>query len=165
MALKWPNDVLVGGAKVCGILCERTSRGPVVVGIGVNVSQHEEDFPVELRGRATSLEASVRRPVARAWVAGGVLDELRLLVDVGVPALTGELGRRLRDLDALRGRRIVTSTGCAGRALGIDEEGALLVEAQGEVRRVVAGTVRLAQGESMELEPPREGDACASSST
>lgn len=52
LALKWPNDVLVGGRKICGILCER--RGDVVIaGLGVNVNQ--TDFAPEIADRATSL--------------------------------------------------------------------------------------------------------------
>ena len=56
--LKWPNDVLAGGRKLAGVLCEmrRLPAGDaVVVGIGVNVHQRADDFPPALRGRATSL--------------------------------------------------------------------------------------------------------------
>ncbi len=57
--VKWPNDVLVGGKKVCGILCE-TQMSPtqveaVIAGIGLNVLQDKEDFVPDGRGRATSL--------------------------------------------------------------------------------------------------------------
>lgn len=52
--LKWPNDVLVCGRKICGILCER-SGGRVIAGIGLNANQVQ--FPSELEGRATSLAA------------------------------------------------------------------------------------------------------------
>ena len=52
--LKWPNDVLVRGRKICGILCER-SGGRVIAGIGLNANQVQ--FPAELEGRATSLAA------------------------------------------------------------------------------------------------------------
>lgn len=50
--IKWPNDVLAGGRKICGILCERKGDR-VIVGIGLNVNQMQ--FPAELEGRATSL--------------------------------------------------------------------------------------------------------------
>lgn len=57
--LKWPNDVLLGGRKVAGVLCElrRLPQGgdAVVIGIGVNVAQRVEDFAPELRATATSL--------------------------------------------------------------------------------------------------------------
>lgn len=59
--LKWPNDVLIGGRKVAGVLCElrRLPAGDaVVVGLGVNVLQRAADFPPELRATATSLAES-----------------------------------------------------------------------------------------------------------
>ena len=58
VALKWPNDVLVGGKKICGVLVEPVLKGDhiefAVVGIGVNVRHGAEDFPPELRNTATS---------------------------------------------------------------------------------------------------------------
>lgn len=58
--VKWPNDVLVGGKKVCGILCETqmspTNVEAVIAGIGLNVLQDENDFAPEWRTRATSLQ-------------------------------------------------------------------------------------------------------------
>jgi len=78
--LKWPNDVLVSGLKVAGILVESTSGKDglvdvAVVGIGVNVVAHP--MPPELEPTATSLQAALGRPVARAEVAARLLDELR----------------------------------------------------------------------------------------
>ena len=57
LEVKWPNDVLHAGRKLCGILAEsRSGETPaLVIGTGINVNQAEEDFPEELRGRATSL--------------------------------------------------------------------------------------------------------------
>ena len=52
VAVKWPNDVLVGGKKICGILCERNGDA-VIAGVGLNVNQI--DFPAEIAVRATSL--------------------------------------------------------------------------------------------------------------
>lgn len=58
LALKWPNDVLADGKKICGVLVEPALRGDkidfAVIGIGVNVLQQCEDFPSELRDTATS---------------------------------------------------------------------------------------------------------------
>ncbi len=58
--VKWPNDVLIGGKKVCGILCETqlspTSVEAVVAGVGLNVLQAEDDFAAEWRGRVTSIQ-------------------------------------------------------------------------------------------------------------
>jgi BirA family biotin operon repressor/biotin-[acetyl-CoA-carboxylase] ligase len=67
--VKWPNDVLHEGHKICGILCEAQFTPPridyVVVGIGVNVNQSEYEFPPALRKRARSLAMVMKRPLDR----------------------------------------------------------------------------------------------------
>ena len=79
--IKWPNDVLLGGRKVAGILVEchhRQNPGFVVVGIGLNVLQQPGDFDPELRGRAASLAMMSRdtAPVERHRIAADVLRRL-----------------------------------------------------------------------------------------
>lgn len=73
VSLKWPNDVLVGGRKIAGILCERLGEN-VIVGIGVNVRQRV--WPDELNGRATSLLQETGRQWKVAQVRNAVLDQL-----------------------------------------------------------------------------------------
>jgi BirA family biotin operon repressor/biotin-[acetyl-CoA-carboxylase] ligase len=86
--LKWPNDVLVDGRKLAGILAEGTAGASplVVLGVGVNVSQDERDWPPELAGRARSL-ASLSPPVAREDLLEELLARLEawygVLVDEG----------------------------------------------------------------------------------
>jgi BirA family biotin operon repressor/biotin-[acetyl-CoA-carboxylase] ligase len=80
-AIKWPNDVLVDGRKVCGILLEihqGCPAGCVVIGIGLNVRQRSDDFPPELRERASSLEsmAAPGKAVLRRAAAISVLERL-----------------------------------------------------------------------------------------
>ena len=58
-AIKQPNDVLLDGKKVCGILCEKLTSGFVIIGIGLNVSHEAVDFPKELAAQATSLHLAV----------------------------------------------------------------------------------------------------------
>ena len=79
--IKWPNDVLLGGRKVAGILLEshrRQTPGFVVIGIGLNVLQREADFDPEIRGRAGSLAnaAGAGRKLERERVAATVLERL-----------------------------------------------------------------------------------------
>ncbi len=83
--IKWPNDVLLGGRKVAGILLERHEGQPagfVVVGIGLNVLQREEDFSPELRERAGSLAmfAPADENLERRQAAAAVLTCLESLV-------------------------------------------------------------------------------------
>jgi len=67
--VKWPNDVLYEGRKICGILCEAQFTPPaidyVVVGIGVNVNQSEDEFPLALRNWARSLSTVMNKPLDR----------------------------------------------------------------------------------------------------
>ena len=75
--LKWPNDVLVGGRKLAGILAEGVAGTPplVILGIGVNVSQRDSDWPPDLAGTAGSL-ASLGAPVARETLLAALLVRL-----------------------------------------------------------------------------------------
>jgi BirA family biotin operon repressor/biotin-[acetyl-CoA-carboxylase] ligase len=122
--VKWPNDVLVDGRKIAGVLCERR-RGCDIVGIGLNVSTDLRRMPPDVRRRATSLRRHLRRPPSREHA----------LVEIA-RALVRDLART--DFEAAYRRRCVF-TGRAirvraydrwssGLCRGIDEEGRLLVE-------------------------------------
>lgn len=133
--IKWPNDVLIDGRKVAGILVEaRAHEGWVVLGIGVNVAVRT--FPGELAGRAASLG---RTP-------GDVEPFLAVLLErlerwLAAPA--GEVLGAWRARDALRGRAIAWSGG-AGVADGIDGSGRLVVRlAHGQTAALDAGEVHL----------------------
>ncbi len=142
--LRWPNDLYVDGRKVGGVLCEGSPGGGVVAGIGLNVSQDAGEFPAELRGRAGSLEAAAGGWVSRSELAGATLQALGNLFRSGPPeVLEGSLLAEVEALDALRGARVETEAGAAGRVRGIGHDGALLVEERGgRILRVVAGSVR-----------------------
>ena len=78
--LKWPNDVLMDGKKLGGILCEGTSKGGhshrIVVGMGLNVHMAEHDFPADLRDRSTSLRIHTQDPIDRNLILGNLLNAL-----------------------------------------------------------------------------------------
>lgn len=146
VGVKWPNDLVVDGRKVGGMLCEgvveRDRVAFVVAGTGINVRQADHDWPDALAGRASSLSARAGRPVDRAELAGCVIGEW--LEAIGRPAdrLTpdevGELGRR----DVLQGRAVAVDGRPGGVARGVDPDGALRLDDDGTPRRVVAGTIR-----------------------
>lgn len=154
VGLKWPNDLLVDGLKLGGILCEGvwvgSAAGPVVVGVGLNALQREEDLPRHLRGLATSVRLSAGSPVERLAIADAVVTALvaDLQTARATPeALAAELARR----DVLRGRIVEVTdpdTGerrVRGMATGIAPDGALLVQPEAEAAREIrSGTVRLA---------------------
>jgi BirA family transcriptional regulator, biotin operon repressor / biotin---[acetyl-CoA-carboxylase] ligase len=135
--IKWPNDVLLGGRKVAGILVEgRPQEHWTVAGIGLNVAIRPEDLPDELRDRATGMGLEPR-DVER------VLGELLAALDhrLGEPASSVLAAWRTRD--ALLGQEISWNRG-EGRAEGVDDHGRLLVRsAAGETLALDAGEVHL----------------------
>jgi len=97
--LKWPNDVLVAGRKLAGILAEGVASTPplVVLGIGVNVSQRDTDWPADLAGTARSL-AGLGAPVARETLLAALLARLArwygVLLDEGFEPVRAAWHRR-----------------------------------------------------------------------
>ncbi|HET7343984.1 MAG TPA: biotin--[acetyl-CoA-carboxylase] ligase [Methylomirabilota bacterium] len=138
--LKWPNDVLVDGYKVAGILLEsRLQAAPLVVlGIGVNVRQ--ATFPPDIAARATSLRLATGRDITRDAVLTAVLDSLdrwraRLEREGFEPVRA-----RWRALADTLGRP-VSVDGVSGVAVDVDDDGALLVDDGTGRRRIVAGEI------------------------
>jgi BirA family transcriptional regulator, biotin operon repressor / biotin---[acetyl-CoA-carboxylase] ligase len=131
--IKWPNDVLVDGRKVAGILVEGRPRdGWAVLGIGVNVAIDPGDFPPDLRETAGTLG---RDP---AEVEAALADVLAAL-ERWLAADQATVLAAWRERDALEGRRVSWDEG-TGKAVGIDDQGRLLVGTS-------SGTVALSAGE------------------
>jgi BirA family transcriptional regulator, biotin operon repressor / biotin---[acetyl-CoA-carboxylase] ligase len=134
--IKWPNDVLIEGRKVAGILVEgRPQEGWAVVGIGLNVALRMEDFPAELRATAGTLglSAAAIEPTLEA-----LLDHLERWIAAPVESLLGAV----RERDALLGCEVRWSGG-RGVGAGIDEGGRLLVETESGRVALDAGEVHL----------------------
>lgn len=77
--IKWPNDLLIRGRKLCGILCEMSggdSVDHVIVGIGINTNMNREDFPDELSTTATSLSLETNRYIDGCGLLSALLDQL-----------------------------------------------------------------------------------------
>ena len=138
--VRWPNDVLVGGRKVAGILLEG-HEDAVVCGIGVNVSQTEAALPRDARTPAASLRTLTGREQDRAALLVLLLERLESRYDTW---LAGGLAPMLPELDrrnVLRGRevRVGENTGSAG---AITERGQLtLTHPDGTTTLVVSGEV------------------------
>ncbi len=141
--VKWPNDVLVGGAKVAGILLESRGGG-VVCGIGLNVNQAEAALPRVTRLPAASLRTLTGREHDRAVLLAALLDHLERRYDVWLRDGLGPLVPELEARDALRGRP-VEADGVTGVAAGIAPDGRLRVVAEDGTEVLVAsGEVELA---------------------
>ena len=135
--VKWPNDVLLDGRKLAGVLVEgRPQEGWAVVGIGVNVAVDVEALPEDVRARAASLG---RGPEA---VEPALVELLRALaVRLAEPA--GAALGALRERDALLGSPVHWAQG-AGTGAGVDDDGNLLVRLDsGEIVSLRAGEVHL----------------------
>ena len=142
-AIKWPNDLLVAGRKLAGILAEAFG-GAVVLGYGVNIGPMA--YPAELRDRATSLETELGRPIDRSTIA---VETLAALASRYADLVNGRFDAILdawrRRTPTHRGAHVVWDTPAgpqSGITDGIDDSGALLVRAGGRVERIVAGEVR-----------------------
>ncbi len=140
--IKWPNDGLLEGRQVAGVLVEgRPSDRWWVLGIGVNVAVAPVDLPAELRDRAGGLG------LAPADVEA-VLARLLAALERTVAAPSGEVLAAWRARDALRGRAVAWDGG-SGTAAGVDDAGRLLVERPGGgTDALVAGEVHLARAAS-----------------
>ncbi len=145
--LKWPNDVMVNGRKIAGILLESRmgaseSRGgvrPVVaVGIGINVLQRE--FPDDVQPHATSIRLETDRLVSRENLLATLLEEFAHWRAVLERQGFAPVRRRWLALSDTVGRR-VRIDGCTGTAIDLDAAGALVIEEAGQARRVIAGDV------------------------
>lgn len=148
--LKWPNDVLVDGRKLAGILAEAASGTDgvewVVLGIGLNVALDERALGPDLRGRVASLAPVDGRPPRVASLAASLLARLRVWYDALAASPSGVVGAwRERAVDWW-GERVEARAGgesLLGRLVGLDEEGALiLVTDAGVRRRVLSGDVQ-----------------------
>lgn len=148
--LKWPNDLLLGGRKLAGVLCESRRRadgaGVIVIGAGVNVTQREADFPPELRARATSL-ALAGHALDREVVAAAFLNALEPLWDEHQEGDAGVALEAWRARARFWGRAVSVRTPAGlveGDALALADDGALIVRtATGADVRVLAGDVTL----------------------
>jgi BirA family biotin operon repressor/biotin-[acetyl-CoA-carboxylase] ligase len=147
--IKWPNDVLVSGRKLAGVLVEAITAGSrveaLVIGIGINV--HTRVFPPALEGRATSVAcASPSSAPDRATILADVLALLDRDLHVVVGRGLGLVRSRLEAADVLRGRLVRSESGDEGVASGVDDDGRLLVRRKGGVlARWSSGEVRLSQ--------------------
>ena len=147
--LKWPNDLLLGGKKFCGILTEMHAEATrvrhLVVGMGINVNQTK--FPAELREIATSLRIETGTEWSRVELCAALLKSLdreyrSLLEDAG--ARTSILRRFEQSSSSVRSRKVrVEETGLTGVTEGLDESGFLKVRTIEGLRTVVSGTVRI----------------------
>jgi BirA family biotin operon repressor/biotin-[acetyl-CoA-carboxylase] ligase len=152
--LKWPNDVLLSGRKVAGILTEMDSEADrvafVVVGVGVNLNVSPEDLRAGVGDTATSVGAAAGRPVHRPSFVARLLAELEERYRRYLARGFGALRDEWESYSSLTGREVAVAGGDGerrGRVTGLDGEGALVLrDPDGATVRVLAGDVTVVGG-------------------
>ncbi len=146
--IRWPNDVLVGGLKVCGILTEMRAEPDrvhfAVIGIGINVNQSR--MPAELVDIASSLRIVTGRTHSRAEVLIQLLRELERYYNLLVAEGPGPIVKRFAEVSSYcRGKRVLIRTAAEtfeGTTAGLESNGVLRVKRKdGRIEPVLAGDV------------------------
>lgn len=149
--IKWPNDILINGKKVAGILTELQAEADqissIIIGIGINVNQTETDFPEELRKIATSIRLEKKTKIKRADLIRALLVSLEKLYFIYLEkgfypikllweSYAISIGKRMT-------ARTLTQT-IQGKALGITEDGILqLQDDNGKIHQIYSADIFL----------------------
>lgn len=151
VGIKWPNDLLVNGKKICGILVESAGEdGKIrycVVGIGIDVNLVEADYPHELLDVASSLKMESNQHYDRAQIIGAVIKEMELLMNCFLEEGFSPIANLWEALSVTLGRTITVRTS-QGELVGVAEEldssGALQLRRQnGQIETVYSGEIYL----------------------
>ncbi len=145
--IKWPNDIVSEGKKVCGILTEMSAEpdriNHVVIGVGINVT--DDSFPEEIRDRAISVWQICGQKIRRAELIAEILKRFERFYDLYLQ--NGNMSLLLKDYNAAlinRGRKVRVLDPAGGYeavAEGINASGALIVEKDGQRKEIISGEV------------------------
>ncbi len=140
--IKWPNDVLVNGRKICGILTEGRAGHYVIIGLGLNVNNEVSNG---LSRVATSMKTLRGSELSLIHVFKSLVRNLERWYGVYLRGDHGRVLRETKERNAVLGRevKVVDDVEVVGRAVDIDDEGALIVETPSGVKRVLYGDVSL----------------------
>jgi len=149
--IKWPNDILIEGRKVAGILtevnCDIDTVHYIVLGMGINVNTRQTALPEEVKDIATSLSQECGREVNRVGFLKQLLSELESVYDEFVTDGFQSIGKQWMQYNNTIGSLVTVNDGQSileGKAVGIDDDGFLLVQtADGQTQRVISADVSL----------------------
>jgi BirA family biotin operon repressor/biotin-[acetyl-CoA-carboxylase] ligase len=147
--IKWPNDVLIDGKKICGILTEALTNGKnvkmIVVGIGINANFNLSALREDLQTTATTLKEVLKKHVDREKLICVLLKEFEECYELFREKKFKILLEEWREMAGFLGKKIEVKSfeeNWLGRAIDIDESGALIVELENnEKKRVLCGDV------------------------
>jgi BirA family biotin operon repressor/biotin-[acetyl-CoA-carboxylase] ligase len=151
VGIKWPNDLLINGRKVSGILLESSAEDErlnyVIAGIGISANLTAEDYPEELIDKATSLLIESGQPVDREQLICGFLEQLELLLELYMQQGFAPIRTLWEALSITLNHpiRVQTADGwIEGIAKSINEMGALIVTPNnGEFFKLYSGDIEL----------------------
>lgn len=145
--IKWPNDIVVNGKKICGILTEMSSEleaiNYIVTGIGINVNN--EDFSAELKDKATSIKLETQKNFRRSDIIASVLKHFKTYYDIFLK--TTDLSLLKDEYNSFMintGKNIlVVQDGESYEAVAksIDNDGELIIERDGQISKIISGEV------------------------
>lgn len=146
--VKWPNDILVGGAKIAGLLNEMSAETEqvnyVVLGLGINLNMTADQFPSELNYPATSVLLATGQPVARGIFLRALLERLDFYYAEFLEQGFAPIRRRWEQLCPIINRRVSVNSGPVCTVVGLEADGALRLQSDtGTIERILAGDVRL----------------------
>jgi len=153
--VKWPNDILVKGRKLAGILCEMQTEedkvNRVIIGIGINVNSTSESYPFELRESAISLRDATGATSNRQVLIASLLAEFEKCYELWLQECLSPFIKVLEDNSATRDREIIAvmkNREVRGIARGISDEGYLVIETSDGLIQIPSGEVHIQKSES-----------------
>jgi BirA family biotin operon repressor/biotin-[acetyl-CoA-carboxylase] ligase len=145
--IKWPNDILIGNKKVCGILTELGTQGSKInhqiLGIGINVNFNLEELPEDIRVFSSTLKLEAGRELSLEELLSGLLNRIDLCYDILTSGQSHRIISQWKELSETLGKQVRISTQketMEGIALDIDDTGALIVDTnESGIRKFLAG--------------------------
>ncbi|MFB6466029.1 biotin--[acetyl-CoA-carboxylase] ligase [Cytobacillus sp. Hz8] len=149
--IKWPNDILLNGKKITGILTELQAEADciksIIIGIGINVNQKLQDYPQELQEIATSLAIEAKKEINRAELIRAVFTKFEKLYDLYLQSGFQPIKLLWESYAISIGKTITARTltkEIKGKALGITEDGVLKLEDEyGEIHYIYSADIDL----------------------
>ncbi|MFO7937809.1 MAG: biotin--[acetyl-CoA-carboxylase] ligase [Kiritimatiellia bacterium] len=150
--VKWPNDILIDGKKVCGILCEMQAEIDcrvryIIAGAGINVNLAQSALPGNLQEIATSLKIECRRNFSRTQLLAEIINQFEPLYTSWVNNGFAPLKTRMDEFDALKNRPVQIQQGkhlLSGIACGVQDDGALLIHTGKGMELAYSGEIKAA---------------------
>ncbi|MEA1939405.1 MAG: biotin--[acetyl-CoA-carboxylase] ligase [Candidatus Caldatribacteriota bacterium] len=147
--IKWPNDILINGKKVCGILTEMSAEldliNWVIVGIGLNANINQEEFPEELKNESISLKKVLGEEISRVKLVQIFLEEFEKYYEMLKRKESILILNEWKMYSHTLGKKIKVNIGekvIVGKAIDINEKGALILKKEdGNLAEIISGTI------------------------